>query len=103
MKRDVLPRWGERPIRSLTKHDINELLDAKACTRERPRKGTQGGAAVQANRILTRLRTFFGWASAQGLIAEDPSVGVLDRAKEKPRDRFLMTMNSSGYCVAPSG
>ena len=89
MERDVLPRWGDRFIRGLTKHDVNELLDAKARTRQRARKGTEGGAAVQANRTLTRLRTFFGWAEAQGLIAEDPSAGVLPRAKEKPRDRFL--------------
>lgn len=89
LEHDVLPRWGERAIRSISKHDVNELLDAKAKTRERARKGTNGGAGVQANRTLTRLRTLFAWAAAQGLIDADPSAGVLPRGKERARDRVL--------------
>jgi integrase len=86
---DVLPRWGDRPIRGITKHDVNELLDAKASRRERPLKGRTGGAAVQSNRTLTRLRTLFAWAAAQGFVDADPTAGVLSRAKERPRDRVL--------------
>jgi integrase len=89
IEHDVLPRWRGRPIRSLTKHDVNELLDAKAKTRERARKGTEGGAAVQANRVLTRLRTLFAWAASQDLIDADPSAGVLPRGAERARDRVL--------------
>jgi integrase len=88
-ERDVLPRWGGRAIRSITKHDVNELLDIKASRRERARKGTEGGAAIQANRTLTRLRTFFAWAAGQDLIDADPSAGVLLRGKERARDRVL--------------
>jgi integrase len=86
---DIIPRWGERPIRSITKHDVNELLEAKASSRDRARKGMQGGAAIQANRTLTRLRTLFAWGVAQELIDVDPSAGVLARAKEQARDRVL--------------
>ncbi len=86
---NVMPRWGERPIRAIGKHDVNELLDAKASRRERPRKGTQGGAAVESNRLLTRLRTLFAWAAAHDLIDGDPSAGVLPRGKETARDRAL--------------
>jgi integrase len=89
LEHDVLSRWGERPIRGITKHDVNELLDAKASRRERPRKGTEGGSAIQANRTLTHLRTFFGWAVGQDLIDADPSAGVLPRGKERTRDRVL--------------
>jgi integrase len=89
IEHDVLPHWRGRPIRSLTKHDVNELLDAKAKTRERTRKGTEGGAAVQANRVLTRLRTLFAWATSQDLIDADPSAGVLPRGAERARDRVL--------------
>jgi integrase len=89
MNHDVLPRWGDRPIRSITKHDINELLDAKASTRERRQKGTNGGAAVQANRTLTRLRRLFAWAAARDLIDTDPTRGVLARGEERSRDRVL--------------
>jgi integrase len=89
LEHDVLPHWRGRPIRSLTKHDVNELLDAKARTRERPRKGTDGGAAVQANRVKTRLSTLFAWAASQDLIDADPSAGVLLRGAERSRDRVL--------------
>jgi integrase len=84
-----LPHWGSRPIREITKTDVNDLLDGKASRRERPRKGTDGGAAVQSNRTLTRLRTLFSWAKAQGLIEADPSAGVMPRGKETTRSRVL--------------
>jgi integrase len=91
IEHDVLPRWGERPIRSITKHDVNELLNAKAAGRERPRKGTEGGAETQANRTLTRLKTLFAWAAANDLIDRDadPTAGVSLRVKETARDRVL--------------
>jgi integrase len=89
LEHDVLPRWGTRPIRLITKHDVNELLDAKARTRERPRKGTNGGAGVQANRTLTRLKTLFMWAQDQELVDRNPVVGVLLRGEERARDRVL--------------
>jgi integrase len=86
---DVLPRWGARPVREIAKQDINDLLDAKADNRERKRKGTRDGAAVQANRTLTRLRTLFRWAVDMDLIETAPTAGVRQRVKEKPRDRAL--------------
>lgn len=85
----VLPRWGDRPLVGIAKADVLELLNDKAGTRERRRKGATEGAAVQANRVLTRLRTFFGWAMANDLIAADPTAGVRKPAKEKARDRVL--------------
>ena len=89
LEHDVLPRWADRQARGITKHDVNELLDAKASRRERARKGTTGGSAIQANRTLTRLRTLFAWAAAHDLIDGDPTAGVLLRGKERTRDRTL--------------
>jgi integrase len=89
IEHDVMPHWRDRPIRGIGKHDINALLDAKARSRERRRKGTTGGAAIQANRVLTRLGTVFAWAAADGLIDADPTAGVLRRGKETQRDRVL--------------
>ena len=48
-----------------------------------------GGAAVQAGKMLTRLRTFFGWAVANDLVPADPTAGVRRPAKEAQRDRVL--------------
>jgi integrase len=86
---DVLPRWGERPIAGITKGDVLELVNDKAARRERVRKGLTDGATVQANRTLTRLRTFFGWAAANDLVQSDPTAGVRKPATEAPRDRVL--------------
>jgi integrase len=89
LEHDVLPRWGDRTIRSITKHDVNELLDGKASGRERARAHFDGGATIQANRDLMRLRTLFAWAVAQGLVDTNPTAGVLARGRERTRDRVL--------------
>jgi integrase len=86
---DVLPRWGERSPDEISKGDVLELIDNKAARRERKRKGMADGAAVQAGKMLTRLRTFFGWAVANDLCVADPTTGVRKPAKEGSRDRVL--------------
>ena len=85
----MLPRWGERPLAEIAKGDVLALINDKAARRERARKGSTEGAAIQANRTLTRLRTFFGWAIANDLIEADPTAGVRKPAKEVARDRVL--------------
>ena len=86
---DVRPRWGERPIRSITKHDVNELLDAIAARRVRPRQNRTDGAGVQSNRTLSLVMALFNWAISQGLADATPTAGVRRRVKEVPRDRVL--------------
>src|SRR6185437_1533772 len=61
----------------------------KAGRRERKRQGLNEGAAVQAGKMLTRLRTFFGWATANDLVSADPTASVRKPAKEASRDRVL--------------
>ena len=55
--------------------DVLELVSHKAAMRKRKRKRVSGGAAVQVGKMLTRLRTFFGWAVANDLAPADPTVG----------------------------
>ncbi len=86
---DVLPLWGERPLTEIAKGDVLELVNDKAARRERKRQGSASGAAVQAGKMLTRLRTFFGWTVANDLVAADPTAGVRRPAKEGSRDRVL--------------
>jgi integrase len=76
-------------VREIGRHDVNDLLDAKAAGRERQRAGMRDGAAVQANRLLTLLRTTFRWAAGMDLVDADPTAGVRPRVKEKARDRAL--------------
>jgi integrase len=86
---DVLPRWGLRPIADIAKADVLEIVNDKASRRERKRRDETEGAAVQAGKMLTRLRTFFGWAAANDLVKADPTAGVRRPAKEAVRDRVL--------------
>ena len=86
---DVLPKWGDRPVAGITKSDTIELVNDKAAMRERKRKNTVGGSAIQAGKMLTRLRTFFRWCIAHDLIMVDPTEGVRKPGKEDDRDRVL--------------
>lgn len=86
---DVLPRWGDRALAEIAKGDVLELVNDKAATRERKRQGLTDGAAVQAGKMLTRLRTFFGWAVANDLASGDPTAGARRPAREASRDRVL--------------
>jgi integrase len=89
LERDVKPRWGSRQIGEITKGDINDLIDEIASRRDRKRRMATGGAAVQANRTLARLKTLFRWAVSKGLRDGDPTEGVRKAIKEVPRDRYL--------------
>jgi integrase len=88
-RHDILPKWGDRPLASIGKADILLLMNDKASSRERARKDATGGAVVTANRLLARLSAFFKWSIANDLVATDPTIGIRNVAKEKPRDRFL--------------
>jgi integrase len=76
---DVLPKWGERPIESIARQDVAELLDGIAGR----------GSTVQANRTLARLKTLFKWAVDEELLASNPTVRVRKVVKETARDRAL--------------
>ena len=89
IEHDVLPKWRDKQISEITDRDVKALLWEKAGGRERRRKGATGGAAMQANRTLTRLRTLFAWAKAEKLVADDPTLGIAPLTKEKARDRVL--------------
>jgi len=89
LEHDVVARWGERPLAGMTKGDVLELISDKAAGRQHAYRGKDGGAGVQANRTLARLRTFCRWAVANDLAETDPTAGVRMPAKETPRDRVL--------------
>jgi integrase len=75
----VLPCWRGRAVASITKRDVNDMLD----------RVIDGGAPVAANRTLTATRTFFNWCIARDLIASSPCAGVKPPTAEHARDRVL--------------
>jgi len=89
LNHDILPRWGGRAARAITKADVNDLLDAKADRRDRPRKGRTDGAGIQSNRTFAVLTALFNWAISRDLVDTNPTAGVRHRVKEVARDRVL--------------
>jgi integrase len=76
---DVFPKWGDRPIASIMRHDVAGLLAGIA----------DRGSPVQANRTLARLKTLFKWALDEELVASDPTARVRKLVKETARARAL--------------
>lgn len=74
----VLPTLGNRPLASLTRRDVQAVLDQV--------KGE--GKFIQANRVLTRIKHFLNWAKAREYVNENVADGIKP-TKETPRDRVL--------------
>lgn len=73
----VFPKWRARPLVTITKSDVIELLKAIR-------------APIMANRTYSALSKFFKWCSAHDLIPAVPTVGVGKLHEEaKARDRTL--------------
>jgi integrase len=79
LKREVLPRWGNKLLGEIRKRDVIALLDA---VRER-------GAPVMANRVLAAIRKFFNWCISRGLLEVSPCAGVGTPTRERARERTL--------------
>jgi integrase len=76
---DVLPAWGARPITSITRRNVGDLLETII----------DRGAEVQANRTLARLKTFFRWAADEEIIVDSPVARKKPPTRETARDRAL--------------
>jgi integrase len=79
LERDVLPRWRKRPISSITRRDVIDLVD----------RISERGAQIQANRTLAWVRVMFNWAVAKDRLPASPAAGIKAPTKERTRDRFL--------------
>lgn len=79
MTKDALPAFGNRPINTITRTDIRNLLDS-IVDREAP---------IHANRLLAYLRRLFNWVVERDIIASSPVAGIKAPAAERSRDRTL--------------
>jgi integrase len=78
--RDILPKWGDRLLPSITRSEVIELLD----------RIVERGSPVQANRTLVVLRKFFNWCTDdRGLLSVSPALHVRRPGAETSRDRVL--------------
>ncbi|MBX3571077.1 MAG: integrase arm-type DNA-binding domain-containing protein [Mesorhizobium sp.] len=78
-KADILPSWGDRSVKEITKRDVIELLD----------RIVDRGSPVSANRVFATLRKFFGRLEDRDVIPNSPCTGVKPPSAEISRDRVL--------------
>src|SRR5262245_33156469 len=74
-----IARWQDRPIASITRRDVMELLDAFEAE----------GKHAAAKLALADLRKFFAWVAERDMIAETPIKRLRVTASLKPRERAL--------------
>ena len=81
IKRDVLPKWGNRRAKDITKRDVIFLLDKIV---ERP-------APYVANRVKAAISKMYNWAIERDILDINPALNVKKPTKEIKRDRYLTT------------
>ena len=79
IERNVLPKWRNRPITSISRRDVLDLIDGIIAR----------GAEVQANRTLARVRALFNWAIEKDRVAVSPVARMKPPTQEQARDRVL--------------
>lgn len=79
LRRDVIPEWGKRKAKEVTRRDVVLLLD----------KIMDRGAPIQANRTLQIVRKMFNFALSRDIVQVNPCQQVRAPAAENQRDRVL--------------
>ncbi|MDQ2696164.1 MAG: tyrosine-type recombinase/integrase [Pseudomonadota bacterium] len=79
LEKDVLPVWGRRKAREITRRDVIALLDDIV----------ERGAPIVANRTLEIIRKMFNFALERDIITATPCALVRAPAAETQRDRVL--------------
>ena len=79
LHKDVVPAWGERKAKEITRRDVLTLLESIV----------DRGAGIMANRTLEVVRRMFNYAIEQTLLETSPCARVRVPAQEKQRDRVL--------------
>jgi len=76
--RFVLPAWRGRPVVSITRRDVIDLIETVAAD-----------APYSANRLLAALSKFFNWLCGRDVLSVSPAAGVERPHKEIARQRTL--------------
>ena len=78
LEKDIIPAWGKRKLKDITRRDIIKLIDDVA---ER--------GPIMANRTLAVIRKMFNFALKRGAIEFSPCQNLTPPGKENKKDRFL--------------
>jgi integrase len=75
---DAVPAWRDRPVNSITRRDVLELIDDV---------GKRSPSSARA--LYAQLRRMFGWCVERQLLANSPCNGMRGPPPVKSRDRWL--------------
>ncbi len=90
---NVTPAWGKRPIASIARREVIDLLEKIAAER--------GG--YMSNRSLAVIRRLFSWAVERDVIDASPALNVKPVGKEISRDRVLADDELRAFWKATEG
>ncbi len=90
---NVKPPWGKRPIASITRREVIDLLE----------KIDKERGPYMSNRTLAAIRRLFAWAVERDVIDASPAQNVKSVGKEISRDRVLMDDELGAFWKATEG
>jgi integrase len=79
LDKDILPVWGRRKARDITRRDVIRLLD----------NIVDRGAPIGANRTLAVIRKMFHFAVSRDIVPASPCAAIQAPAPANRRDRVL--------------
>ncbi|MDD2851856.1 MAG: site-specific integrase [Desulfuromonadaceae bacterium] len=79
LNKEVLPEWGKRKAKDITKRDVNLLLQSIV----------DRGSPATSNQILKITRKMFTWAIEKDILENTPFIGVKAHAPNNTRERAL--------------
>ena len=79
LRKEVLPYWGKRKAKEITRRDVIVLLD----------RLVDRGAPIQANRVKALVSKVFNFGISRGIVETNPAHLVERPALETQRDRVL--------------
>lgn len=79
LNRDVLPHWGDRSVRSITRRDVRDVLE----------RIVKRGSPIAANRTLEVIRKMFNWGIQHDWLEGNPASQIEKPGVEQSRDRVL--------------
>lgn len=79
LDRFVIPAWGDRDVKDITKRDVIDLLDGIV----------DSGRGMTANAVLAYTRAFFNWCVKRDVLTVAPTNGVERPTKPVARERVL--------------
>lgn len=79
LDRHILPAWGKKKLRELTRPDVSKVHGSISKT-----------APTMANRVLAVVSSMWGWSAREGLCAmADNPAQLIERNREEGCERFL--------------